>query len=389
MDTETDQIFDSLNQLRNSNSYFPKVFRNTSSSRIPFKATKKELSLVLNEVAFTSGITSGKYEFSERLQQINVAKKIIYSKFVKVIGTSLKNCVQSDIISIDIEPDSTFLPLMCKMMIIVEGASYERGVQVLVRDVSVQVSDEDLEPRYEESQVSRNMLPVIYQKNNGKYLSNESINYSKFNQIQNSIKISNCGGSLSNLSTELSIFLETQSTKRFCNMNKSYLNLKEYSSTPYYQYQNKRSLKHNLSTNTTSYNLNEDSTQNKYTTLAELYVPMNDYCKAKRHINEKYILINSDKCNKIETVPYFRTNFKLLQDSKSSYISDKFKKFETGITYDLSKPNGLKFEACTTSNTGLYSYLNHQKNSSELHKKNVSSVTNLVLMHVVNGSLVI
>ena len=40
-----------------------------------------------------------------------------------------------------IDPESTRLPLMCKLMIIVEGACVERGQRVLVRDAAVQIGD--------------------------------------------------------------------------------------------------------------------------------------------------------------------------------------------------------------------------------------------------------
>jgi hypothetical protein len=134
-----DAMYNSLRQLSSASAITKQVrLRKLSQSSIPFTNVQKELTFTLNPVYFTNGKASPSQLDVCEVQEIIGARRDLHSNKIKSIGTSLKNCVQSDMISIDIDPESTRLPLMCKLMIIVEGAAYERGTRVLVCDASTQ-----------------------------------------------------------------------------------------------------------------------------------------------------------------------------------------------------------------------------------------------------------
>lgn len=141
-DNVVDEMYNSLRQLSSASAINKYVrMRKVSQSSIPFTNVQKDLTVTMNEIYYTNGKPAADDKAACEVQQVIGERRDLYKKKVKSIGTSLKNCVQSDVISIDIDPDSTRLPLMCKLMIIVEGAAYERGVRVLVRDAGVQVDN--------------------------------------------------------------------------------------------------------------------------------------------------------------------------------------------------------------------------------------------------------
>ena len=143
-DDEIDEMYNSLRRLSQSTAMSTNRLRRVSPSPIPYRDIQKSLTFTLNEIYFTDGSAATTNEIdSENGISVVGTKKDLYTKLTKSIGTSLKNCETSDMISIDIDPESTRLPLMCKLMIIVEGAAVERGTRVLVRDAAIQVDDED------------------------------------------------------------------------------------------------------------------------------------------------------------------------------------------------------------------------------------------------------
>ena len=142
-----DVMYNSLKRLSNMTAMSTTRLKKILPVAIPFKNLRKELTFTLNEAVFTHGdlskLNSEKSSSYSELLSDKMSRKNIYKRQIRSIGTSLENCDTSDMISIDIEPESTKLPLMCKLMIIVEGAAYERGTRVLVRDASIQVGTEE------------------------------------------------------------------------------------------------------------------------------------------------------------------------------------------------------------------------------------------------------
>ena len=117
-DFEKDIMYDSLCSLTNPLKH--KAKRQTKSQKLSPALSfdeKKTLTLVLNECFSTDGKGSIVLDPSGKLG----VKRALLKKTINSIGTSLSNCDMSDNISIDIEAESTYLPLMCKLMIIVEG----------------------------------------------------------------------------------------------------------------------------------------------------------------------------------------------------------------------------------------------------------------------------
>lgn len=147
--SETDVLYNSLKRLSNSTAMSTMRLRRVTPSPIPFKdAPPKELTCSVNQVYYTNGKCVPENDYKSEVQEIIGSPRHLYKKKIRVIGTSLKNCVQSDVVSIDIDPESTRLPLMCKLMIIVEGAYCERGTRVLVRDASIQVNTDNDNENY-------------------------------------------------------------------------------------------------------------------------------------------------------------------------------------------------------------------------------------------------
>lgn len=112
---EDDFMYDSLCSLTSSKNKLKKQRKQKMSPALSLEE-KKTLTFVLNECLSTNG----KDPISISTDKLG-AKRIMYNKTINSIGTSLTNCDISDNISIDIEAESTYLPLMCKLMIIVEG----------------------------------------------------------------------------------------------------------------------------------------------------------------------------------------------------------------------------------------------------------------------------
>ncbi len=220
-----------------------------------YKEGDKELTFTLNEVYSTDG-KSAILDSCGKL----ASKQHLFRKKIKSIGTTLRNCDISDVISIDIDPESTRLPMMCKLMIIVEGAAYERGTRVLVRDASIQVGEVCVNKNFDdetETISSERQIPIVQVHSvstnstsnlNGRCRSSENVNFEAINKHVNiksnlTSSRSKSGGSLSNLnSIPLSVYSSNEFDYNYFNkelrnkMFESHLNLLEYTSIPFYQY---------------------------------------------------------------------------------------------------------------------------------------------------------
>ncbi|CAF2527000.1 unnamed protein product [Rotaria sp. Silwood2] len=105
--------------------------RPSGVSLVPFRPYVKCLTSVRKPFSFANGkdpwMTIGKTE--ELFKQENA----------RCIGSLIDDCDVSDVIRWDIAGESTRLPMMCKLWIIVDGAVVERGKPHLVQDAAIQV----------------------------------------------------------------------------------------------------------------------------------------------------------------------------------------------------------------------------------------------------------
>ncbi|CAF1197573.1 unnamed protein product [Rotaria magnacalcarata] len=105
--------------------------RQSGASLVPFRPYVKCLTSVRKPFAFANGkdswVTMGKTE------------QLFKQENARCIGSLMDDCDISDVIRWDIEGESTRLPMMCKLWIIVDGAVVERGKPHLVQDAAVQV----------------------------------------------------------------------------------------------------------------------------------------------------------------------------------------------------------------------------------------------------------
>lgn len=100
---------------------------------IPFKSnTSKFLVPTIGQVFYTDGISPMKAD--------DYFERTLFDEEMEVpcIGTDRKNFDFAEMITFDILPASTRLPLMCKMIIYQQGATHEREPPILVRDVCIQ-----------------------------------------------------------------------------------------------------------------------------------------------------------------------------------------------------------------------------------------------------------
>ena len=113
MDEDEDVMYNSLCSLANPKPASRKrMQKQSSASPLLCRNESKCLTFVLNECLSTNGAGPIVVLCDDKSN----SKRRLYNKTIKSIGTSLKNCDQSDMISIDIEGESTRLPLMCKSL---------------------------------------------------------------------------------------------------------------------------------------------------------------------------------------------------------------------------------------------------------------------------------
>lgn len=173
---EEDILYNSLRRLSNMTAMSTTRMRKIRPVVIPYINATKNLTFSVNDAVFTNGNESDlKNDEESNFEHIThlIKRRDLYKKLSRQIGTCLENCSISDSISIDIEPESTKLPMMCKLMIIVEGAIYERGTRVLVRDASIQVDNG-----------GDYMMPGTYIDENANYVSVNEKNLTATNSVK-------------------------------------------------------------------------------------------------------------------------------------------------------------------------------------------------------------
>jgi hypothetical protein len=154
-DEIVDVLYNTLRQLSNTTAMRTprqrKVSKSiVSSSAVVIKSRESSIDPISNHYRTLDFVlsppfyTNGEMRINEPVYDGSRNKSLKRIK-IPTIGTSCENFDKSDTISIDIDPKSTLLPLMCKLMIIVEGAIYERGKCILVRDAGIQVNFNDNE----------------------------------------------------------------------------------------------------------------------------------------------------------------------------------------------------------------------------------------------------
>lgn len=425
-DHDEDALYNSLCRLTNSSSK-PKSKSKVVVSSVQYKEGHKELAFTLNEVYSTDG----KGPMNDSDGKLGT-KQHLFRQKIKSIGTSLKNCDISDVISIDIDPESTRLPMMCKLMIIVEGAAYERGRRVLVRDASIQVGECCLGASLDDygkqipivrvdTGTSSNLTDSI------KYRSSENINYETLNQHVN-IKtnlISNrskSGGSLSNLSTSfpLSVYSDDHLDLNTYYFNKdlrnrmfeSHLNLLEYTSIPFYQYITRNvamkdftnPIQEDLYTEysyvekkTMSHSSSSSNLANTHD-IIEVKIPIR-LCPPELHRNEKTILItndyNTNGSNSSSSLTRRSDSFRTLKNNMKRYLDEKLNRFEAEITFfDPLRQHNMNFNNYPLSYTYHFNQATSASSSSSQssmsmhnHLKSGKSCTNLMFMQIVDGRI--
>jgi len=97
-----------------------------------FKPSKKQLQSITNSVIYTNG--------SDKLtEDVSSSKMTPHYYSVPWLGVDKKNLEYSETVMIDIDSDSTTLPVFCKILIVHQGAVHVRSPALLLRDVSIQV----------------------------------------------------------------------------------------------------------------------------------------------------------------------------------------------------------------------------------------------------------
>jgi len=102
-----------------------------------FKPSKKQLQSITNSVIYTNG--------SDKLtEDVSSSKMTPHYYSVPWLGVDKKNLEYSETVMIDIDSDSTTLPVFCKILIVHQGAVHVRSPALLLRDVSIQVGNDDI-----------------------------------------------------------------------------------------------------------------------------------------------------------------------------------------------------------------------------------------------------
>ncbi|CAF4949494.1 unnamed protein product [Rotaria sp. Silwood1] len=128
LDTKEPLDYDNLNIITRPR---PPRRRQTGVSLIPFRPYVKCLTSVRQPFSFANGY--------DRWMVIGRDEIFFTQPNARCIGSLIEDCDISDVIRWDIEGESTRLPMMCKLWMIVDGAVVERGRPHLVQDAAIQV----------------------------------------------------------------------------------------------------------------------------------------------------------------------------------------------------------------------------------------------------------
>ena len=180
-------------------------------------------------------------------------------------------------------------------MIIVEGAVYERGKRLLVKDESVQAGDGNLLneqniPISFESSCKQHLVRVKNNSNDNSLIrirSNENINYDEYNKqmdlvsgqqrhrASNCFDRNTCGGSLTNLSASFVPNTNSNYFNRKIDTNTTSTHeLYEYTATPFYQYQLKNNKENKDFSNGVQEELKTKATVPNFHETIELHIPI-------------------------------------------------------------------------------------------------------------------
>lgn len=102
--------------------------------RLPYQLFKKYLNKVIHEVHFTNGFA----KFDRDLTHSHSVPRLYE---VPCIGVDKNNLDCGENIILDIDSESTKLPIFCKMMIVNQGKVHERSAPILLRDVCLQIGE--------------------------------------------------------------------------------------------------------------------------------------------------------------------------------------------------------------------------------------------------------
>lgn len=344
----------------------------------------KKLNIVINETYYANGKPSLYNDSITDIQEIIGEKKFIMTKDVPTLGSDLKKCSLSDTVSIDIDPESTLLPLMCKLMIIVQGAILERGTRVLVRDAQTQTIEEirnnfnnDIKQKVDHSELcDSERYRISFQRhikfeNSGKYRSSINLNLND-NNSANYYGVSNkFGGSLSNL--HKSILINTPDSSLYKNtIKKSLFNSFNNLSVPYYLYQSKKFSKHDFSINTRLSSFNLSGSYNCLVNKPKIF-EIGHYHEKIKHRNEKFVYIDNDF--PFDSISFLEAKKQEIENRLRNIFSEnRFKSNSQQILIDYMNP-----------------VFNNQSNEEYLlenNNNNAVSVTNLIMMQLVDGRLI-
>jgi hypothetical protein len=128
LDTKELVDYDNLNIVTRPR---PPRRRQSGISLVPFRPYVKCLSSVRQPFSFANGYDKWMVTGSDEV--------FFTQPNARCIGSLIDDCDISDVIRWDIEGESTRLPMMCKLWMIVDGAVVERGKPHLVQDAAVQV----------------------------------------------------------------------------------------------------------------------------------------------------------------------------------------------------------------------------------------------------------
>lgn len=408
---EEDEMFKSLRRISTAYDAFNPNNRqvrfsvssgNRKLSTVPFQPfITKQLTFIINEIYFTDGKASLELvQRTNKLQTKFFVRKKLFNKSVRCVGTSLRNCVQSDVISIDIDEKSTLLPLMCKFMIIVEGAVVERGEPVLVRDFAMQANfgSNGEEIRYNETHqryVSSYTEDSTDDEDDDVSFGHTFIKETSKSQYDKLSRINNVKrNKFRKVKKQLSISGRRDSYYR----RQSYFNIDEYSSVPYYQYLNSNRTTIEAETMTEDYYLTHNNNimiinshkneNNGFTNIPiqqskrqveadeeiEINIPIN--IEKNQH---RYLKVN-------QGVYRYKPNFA----RRKTVYEETYNKFEDEVTNYTSK----YFKRFSNNSPVVYTFY-HTGNQNDANKnkkpyveiENARSVTQVYLGHLVDGNL--
>lgn len=374
---ESDVMYQSLTEMRKKCPKYQRKIVKPAKKLDANRKITKQLSCVLNNLLYTSGNTTDE----NNVQTMEDSRKKLYEKSVTKMDYDEKALTLSNVISIDIEPASTFLPLMCKLIIISDGAVVERGQCLLVRDVNTQVSEEEFK-------INTNKNVKI------KCFSAREQRQDRFSQTDSSFDQKSSRIDFSNDKNR-----QFSSKNNFQNANQSFFesfdqDMNDYWSIPYYQYQKKFFNKQDFSINTTASDIIKS--------FSKQMVPECTRQRIPSYRNEMFMIVNTQQSPSILESNFSNSSF--FSESyhvKRSYIEERFSKFEAEVV--ISDRNHtetpIPIENCTSSS---FTNINEKTNDLvAINRKSMSnndsrvktrsqrsSVTNLLMMQVKNGRII-